>query len=84
MQGTNQLVWLQHLLGDIGFKQTTPTSLCSDNLGAITLSNDSTYHTYTKNINIAYHFICKRITFHEAMLTYIQLKENLVDIIEGA
>ena len=49
-------------------------------LGAITLSNDSTYHTKTKHINVTYHFICEKLASNKAVLTYVQLKENLVDL----
>ena len=55
-------------------------SLFSDNLGVITLANDATYHARTKHINVAYHFIRERVASNEAVLTYIQSKENLADI----
>ena len=75
-EGTKQLVWLRRFLLDLGFDQSHPTSICSDNLSAITLSYDATYHTCTKHINIAYHYIHEKVTSNEATLTYIRLKEN--------
>jgi hypothetical protein len=43
-KGTKQLIWLRRFIQDLGIDQTLPTSLQSDNLGAITLSHDATYH----------------------------------------
>ena len=79
-EGMEQLVWLRCFLGDIAFQQTDLTSLRSDNLGAITLANDATYHAHMKHINIAYHFIRKRVASNEAVLTYVQSTENPADI----
>ena len=56
-------------------------SLRSDNLGAIMLSQDATYHMHTKHINVAYHFIHEKVASHKAALTYIPTKENIVDIL---
>ena len=65
---------------DIGLGGEEPTSIRSDNLGAITLSNDSTYHARTKHINVTYHFIRENVASNEAVLTYVQSKENLADL----
>ena len=59
-EGAKQLRWLQCFIWELGIDQSQPTSLCSDNLGAITLSQDATYHVRTKHINVAYHFIQDR------------------------
>ena len=79
-EGEKQLVWLWQLLGDLTTDQMKPTSIWSDNLGVITLSNDTSYHACTKHINITYHFICERVASNEATLTYIQSKENPTDL----
>jgi hypothetical protein len=48
---------MRRFIQELGIDRTQPTSLRSDNLGAITLSHDATYHARTKHINVAYHFI---------------------------
>ena len=80
-EGTKQLIWLWHFIWELGIDQSQPTSLCSDNLGAIMLSQDATYHMCTRHINIAYHFIHEKVASHEAALTYVPTKENIVDIL---
>ena len=83
-EGAKELIWLRRFLCDITLEQSDPTSLRSDNLGAITLASDATYHARTKHINVAYHFIRERVASNEAVLTYVQSKENPADIMTKA
>ena len=80
-KGAKQLIWLQHFIRELGIDQSQPMSLRSDNLGTITLSQDATYHKSTKHINIAYHFIHEKVASYEAVLTYVPMKDNIVDIL---
>ena len=79
-EGAKQLIWLHRVLQEFGVDQDQPTSIQSDNLGAITLSHNPSYHARTKHINIAYHFIHKKVGSNKATLTYVQSKENPVDL----
>ena len=79
-EGMKQLIWLQRSLQDLGFDQPQPTSIHSDNLSTITLSHDTTYHARTKHINVAYHFIHKKVASNKAAPTYVRLKENPADL----
>ena len=79
-EGAKQLIWLWRFIQELGIDQSQLMSLHSDNLGAITLSQDVTYHACTKHIKVAYHFIREKVASHEAALTYIPTKENIVDI----
>ena len=79
-EGTKQLIWLRRFIWELGIDQSQPTSLRSDNLGTIMLSQDATYHMHTKHINVAYHFIREKVASHMAALTYVPTKENIADI----
>ena len=79
-EGTKQLVWLRRFLLDLGFDQSHSTSICSNNLSAITLSHDATYHARTKHINVTYHYIHEKVASNEATLTYVKSKENPADL----
>ena len=48
---------------------TEPTSILSDNLGAVTLFNDMSYHAHTKHTNITDHFIREKVASNEAIIT---------------
>ena len=80
-EGAKQLIWLWCFIRELGIDQSQLMSLRSNNLGTITLSQDATYHTHTKHINVAYHFICEKVASHEAVLTYVPMKDNIVDIL---
>ena len=75
-EGAKQLIWPRCALQELGFDQEQPTLIQCDNLGAITISHDTTYHARTKHISIAYHFIRKKVASNQAALTYVQSKEN--------
>ena len=52
-----EMVWLRQLLEDIGLDMTEPSITFTDNLAAQTITHDASYHTRTKHINIAFHYI---------------------------
>jgi len=62
--GAKQLMWLCQLLIDLGFDMSPRIPLRCDNLTAITISKDNSYHARTKHINIRYYYIREWITTH--------------------
>ena len=79
-----QMTWTRHLLDKIGLEQRDPTPIHCDNLSAITITHDATYHARTKHIKIYYHFIRERVASNEASLIYVASKDNVVDIMTKA
>ena len=84
MHTAKQMIWIWRLLHEIGLDQTKATLIRCDNLSAITITHDTTYHTCTKHINIYYHFIHEKVASHKASLTHVALKDNMVDIMTKA
>ena len=78
------MTWIRHLLDEIGLEQRDPTPIHCDNLSAITITHDATYHARMKHIKIYYHFIRERVASNEASLIYIASKDNIVDIMTKA
>jgi hypothetical protein len=76
--------WLHHLLNGIGISQTTPMHMLSDNLAAISISHELTFHAHTKHINVQYHYIHEAISNQEIELMYTPTTENLADILTKA
>ena len=72
------------LLNEIGLEQRDPTTIRHDNLSAITITRDATYHTCTKHINIYYHYIREKVASNEASITYVTSKDNIADIMMKA
>src|SRR6266481_2674443 len=78
------MMWIQRLLNEIGLDQRDPTPICCNNLSAITITHDTTYHMRTKHIKIYYHFIREKVASNEALLTYVPLKDNVADLMTKA
>ena len=78
--GAKKLTWLRKLLSDLGEDMSQEIPLYCDNLGAITISKDNSYHARTKHINIRYHYIRQLIASHEVDLTHVASKDNAADI----
>ena len=79
-----QMTWTHCLLDEIGLEQRDPPPIHCDNLSAITITHDVTYHARTRHIKIYYHFICERVASNEASLIYVASKDNIVDIMTKA
>lgn len=82
--GGKQLTWLRKLLFDLGEDVSQEIPLYCDNLGAITISKDNSYHARTKHINIRYHYIRGLIASHEVDLTHVTSEDNAADIFTKA
>ena len=50
-------IWLQRVMGELGFEQVGATNLAVDNEGAIALSENPQAHPRMKHIRLRYHFI---------------------------
>ena len=57
-----------------------PIAINCNNQGAIMLSKDNRFHTWTKHIDIQYHFVQEVVKDGKITLKYIPTDENPVDI----
>jgi hypothetical protein len=78
---TKEALWLRSLLKLIGFEQTTSTAIRCDNMGAIVLTKDPSFHARTKHIDVAHHFIRERVARQEINFSHVPTKENSADIL---
>ena len=78
--GAKKLVWLCQLLSDLGIDISSPFPMLYDNLAAITISKDNSYHTRMKHINICYHYIRECLASCKATLNHVMSKDNAADI----
>ena len=74
-------MWFHTFMGQITMLLTTVTTICCDNQPAIALSKDEQYHTWTKHINIIFHFICKAVEDSTISLTYCPTQIMTVDLL---
>ena len=78
-----EYIALTHAVKQLTWKRD-PTAIRCDNLSAITITHDATYHACTKHINIYYHYIREKVASNEASLTYVASKDNIADIMTKA
>ncbi|XP_038895937.1 uncharacterized mitochondrial protein AtMg00810-like [Benincasa hispida] len=56
-----EIIWVQQLLSEIGFKHKLAPVLWCDNLRADALAVNPVFHVQTKNIEIDIHFVCDQV-----------------------
>ena len=67
----SEIVWLYGLLADLGFSQSNPTSLHTDNTSAIYIASNLVFHERTKHIVVDYHYIREALDTSIISLPYI-------------
>lgn len=80
----NQAIWLQRLLGEIGFETQDGVPIYCDNKSAIAISKNPVQHRRTKHIEIKYHFV--REAEHKGLiqLRYCEGEVQLADLLTKA
>ena len=74
-----EVIWLRQLLSDIGFPQTTPSTIFCDNQSTIHLASTEVVSPKSKHIAIRYHFIKEQVSSGTIALKYIPTGDNLAD-----
>jgi hypothetical protein len=78
---SKEIVWARRLLHDLGFPQSNPTPLFSDNQSAIRLVQNPEFHKRTKHIDVLYHLIREFQSRGEITLFYVPTRLQLADIL---
>ena len=76
----SKILWLQGLLSELVFAQTSPTSLHADNTGAIRITANPLFHERTKHIEVNCHFIRDEYKHDVISLPHVPTKLQFADI----
>ena len=79
-----EALWLRTLISEVMGDITSPTTLYSDNQGAIALAKDHQYHARTKHIDIHFHFIRWIVEEGKISLIYCPTDEMVADAMTKA
>ena len=60
-QSTYEIMWIHHLLTEIGLNHHTPTKLWCNNQVALHIASNPVYNERTKHIEVDCHFIREKI-----------------------
>ena len=83
-QATKEVLWLKQLLGELGFVQSQPVPIRSDNQGCIALTKNPAYHSRTKHIDIRHHFIRDSVEVGDIELRYCVTDDMTADVLTKA
>ncbi|CAB3998883.1 Hypothetical predicted protein, partial [Paramuricea clavata] len=78
---TQEAIWLQRLLYDVGFKIRKPIKIFEDNQGTIELAKNAKYHNRTKHIDICHHFVRERVQSKEINVVNCRTDDMKADIL---
>jgi hypothetical protein len=56
-EAARKIVWLWHLLGELGYIQISPMVLLGDNDGSIALAKNPGFHKQMKHIELRWHWV---------------------------
>uniref|UniRef100_A0A803PLS2 Reverse transcriptase Ty1/copia-type domain-containing protein n=1 Tax=Cannabis sativa TaxID=3483 RepID=A0A803PLS2_CANSA len=77
---TSEITWIQYLLTDLHIDQPTPAFIYCDNLLAIHIANNLTFHERTKHIKLDCHFIREKIANSTIQLIPVSSTLQLADV----
>jgi hypothetical protein len=80
-RASQQAMWINKSLVEVGLRQEWPTNIFADNQGAIANTQNYKNHRRTKHVRIKYHFVKERVEAGEISFPYIPSADNLADIL---
>ena len=79
IEAGKELLWCKKLLQGLGFTQNKYVLFC-DNLSAIYLSRNPTFHSRSKHIELRHHWIRDALERKEMQLDKVDTEENSADM----
>ena len=76
----SEILWLWGLLSNLGFAQSSPTSLHADNTGTIRITKNYVFHERTKHIEVDCHFIWDEFNRDVIVLPQVPNELQFADI----
>jgi hypothetical protein len=75
-----EVLWLRHLLIDLGLPPPGPIQIFEDNTSCIKLAQRPQDQSRTKHIDITYHYIREQLELQHVSLHHITSKDEIADI----
>ncbi|TFY51058.1 hypothetical protein EVJ58_g10760 [Rhodofomes roseus] len=84
VHASKEALWLRSLIGQVFAPSMEPIPLKSDNMSAISLTQDHQYHARTKHIDIRFHFIRWVVQDKKIQLIYCPTEDMVADTLTKA
>jgi predicted outer membrane lipoprotein len=78
---TQEAIWLRSILKEWGLKMLMPTTIWSDNNGAILLAYNPIHHKRTKHIETKFHFIREKVKSYEIIIDHMPTSKLIADLL---
>ena len=79
-KASQESIWLQRLLTDMGANQSNATIINEDNQSAIAMAKNPQFHGRAKHIDMKYHYIRDQVKANKIKLKYCQSKDMIADV----
>src|SRR6266478_6153792 len=77
---SRQVVWIQALMGELGFGFKRPTPINGDNQGSIFFAHNPVTEKRSKHIDIRYHYVREKIEENVVAISFIEGVKNPADM----
>ena len=78
---TQECMWMQKLLSELGNPPDGPTTILEDNQSSIAMARNPQFHGRAKHIDIKHHFVREQVTNGSIALQYCPTNDMLADIL---
>lgn len=82
--GVCELLWIKHILRDLGFKSKKSIDLYYDNQAAIEISQNPVQHDRTKHMEVDNFFIKESLDRKIIQFPFVPSEEQLADVLNKA
>ena len=79
-----EAIWMKNFVDEIRGPQGKAIGIYCDNQGAITLVKDNKFYSWTKHIDLRYHFVREAVEDNKIRFKYIPTDENVANIFTKA
>lgn len=75
-----EVIWLRHLLADLGHEQSGPTVIYEDNQQTIVWAQDPKHHGRNKHLDVKLHYIREQVARKTLAVEYVATQNQLADV----
>ncbi|XP_019090126.1 PREDICTED: uncharacterized protein LOC109128370 [Camelina sativa] len=79
-EATSEITWIVNLLHDLGIQLPATPELNCDNLSAVYLTSNPSFHASTKHFATHYHYVREQVAFGNLIVNHIHAHFQLADI----
>jgi hypothetical protein len=80
-EGARDVTYLRMILDDLGYPQSTPITIFTDNEGTVKLTRSPVFHSRTKHIARRQHFIREKVEEDVIAVVHLPMEENAADVL---